>query len=173
MTNLRLGIPEEGRFIPEGEQAAVWLLGGLAQVRLPGDATRDSFTVVEHTGERGYTTPLHVHDIEDEVFIVLGGTLRMICGDREQIAEAGSTMIIPRTVPHGFIATSDSIRFLTIHSTPVEGDRPYFDRFLEAEIPHAAALTLPPDDAPTVELDHIIALGEKYGYGFAGPPPTL
>ncbi|MEU5212536.1 cupin domain-containing protein [Streptomyces sp. NPDC020742] len=166
---------EQGLFIPEADQTAVWLLGGLAQVRVPGAATRNSFTVVEHTGKRGYTTPLHVHDFEDEVFIVLDGTLRMICDGKEQIAEAGSTMIVPRTVPHGFVATSQDARFLTIHSTPQPDRRPQFDLFLDAEIPRAKALTLPTEEAAAeaaVDLDHIIALGTKYAYGYAGPAPT-
>jgi quercetin dioxygenase-like cupin family protein len=163
---------EKGRFIPESEQTAVWLLGGLAQVRVPGAATRDTFTVVQHTGKRGYNTPLHIHHYEDEVFIVLDGTLRMVCDGQELTAEAGSTMIIPRTIPHGFVATSENARFLTIHSTPEVGRRPQFDLFLSAELPRAEALTLPPDSMEYDDLDHIIALGKKYAYNWAGPAPT-
>ncbi|MEK2475031.1 cupin domain-containing protein [Streptomyces noursei] len=163
---------EKGRLIPESEQTAVWLLGGLAQIRVPGAATRNSFTVVQHTGNRGYTTPVHVHDFEDEIFVVLDGTLRMVCDGEEQIAEAGSTMIVPRTVPHGFVTTSPNARFLTIHSTPQPDRRPQFDLFLDAEIPHAKALTLPTKDVGGPDLDHIIALGSQYGYGYAGPPLT-
>ncbi|MEU4744947.1 cupin domain-containing protein, partial [Actinosynnema sp. NPDC023658] len=163
---------EKYRFIPEGEQTAVWLMGGLAQVRVPGEATRDTFTVVQHTGARGYTTPLHVHDYEDEVFIVLDGTLRMICDGDELTAEAGSTMIVPRTRPHGFITLSEKARFLTIHCTPDEGRKPQFDLFLAAEIPPAKALTLP-TEALGPDLDHVIALGRTYAYGYAGPAPEL
>ncbi|MGW1838311.1 cupin domain-containing protein [Streptomyces sp. BBFR2] len=163
---------EHGRLIPESEQTAVWLLGGLAQIRVPGAATGNAFTVVQHTGNRGYTTPVHVHDFEDEVFVVLDGTLRMVCGGKEQVAEAGSTMIVPRTVPHGFVTTSPNARFLTIHSTPQADRRPQFDLFLDAEMPHATALTLPTEDVGGPDLEHIIALGSRYGYGYAGPPMT-
>jgi quercetin dioxygenase-like cupin family protein len=164
----------KGRFIPESEQTAVWLLGGLAQVRVPGEATGNSFTVVQHTGPRGYTTPLHIHDHEDEVFMVLDGVLRMICDGEETTAVAGTTMIVPRNVPHGFIAVSDQARFLTIHSTPEPEHRPQFDVFLAAEIPPAKALTLPSEDAvPAMDLDHLIELGGKYAYRYAGPAPTL
>jgi quercetin dioxygenase-like cupin family protein len=175
MTNLDIDISADGLFIPESEQTAVWLLGGLAQVRVPGSATRDSFTVVEHTGKRGYTTPLHYHNIEDEVFIVLDGQLKMVCDGKEQIAEAGTTMIIPKSVPHGFVAVSDDIRFLTIHSTPEHGHTPQFDRFLAAEIPPAKALILPTEELatePGPDLDGLIALGKKYEYGYAGPAPA-
>lgn len=171
MTSPDIARDEKGRLIPESEQTAVWLLGGLAQVRVPGEATRNTFTVVQHTGKRGYNTPLHVHDFEDEVFIVLDGTLRMICDGEEQVAEAGSTMIVPRTVPHGFVATSPDARFLTIHSTPQPDRRPQFDLFLDAEMPHAKTLTLPTEEVGGPTLEQIIALGSTYGYGFAGPPP--
>ncbi|MGM1062179.1 cupin domain-containing protein [Saccharothrix sp. Mg75] len=175
MTNLGIDIDARGVLIPEADQTAVWLLGGLAQVLVPGEVTRDSFTVVQHTGKRGYTTPLHYHTIEDEVFIVLDGRLRMVSGGRELIAEAGTTMIIPKAVPHGFVAVSPDIRFLTIHSTPTPGERPQFDRFLAAEIPRAKALTLPTEDlGPEAgpDLDRLIELGGEYGYGYAGPAPT-
>jgi quercetin dioxygenase-like cupin family protein len=162
----------KGQLIPESEQTAVWLLGGLAQIRVPGSATRNSFTVVQHTGKRGYTTPLHIHDYEDEVFMVLDGTLRMICDGEEHIAQAGTTMIVPRTVAHGFVATSEDARFLTIHSTPQPEHRPQFDLFLEAEIPRAKVLKLPTENVGGPDLDHIIALGSTYGYRYAGPAPT-
>jgi mannose-6-phosphate isomerase-like protein (cupin superfamily) len=165
---------ERGRFIPESEQTAVWLLGGLAQVRVPGAATRNSFTVVQHTGTRGYTTPLHIHYHEDEVFMVLDGVLRMVCDGEETVAEAGSTMIVPRNVPHGFITVSDQARFLTIHSTPEPEHRPQFDRFLAAELPPATTLTLPTESMePEVDLDHLISLGERYAFRYEGPAPTL
>lgn len=168
MTDLDIEIDEKGIVLPESEQTAVSLLGGLAHIRVPGRATRDSFTVVQHTGLRGYTTPLHYHHIEDEVFIVLDGALRMVCDGREQLAEAGTTMVIPRMVPHGFVAVSDEIRFLTIHSTPDPGNKPQFDLFLAAEMPPAGRAQATDAGA---DLDQIIALGTTYGYSYAGPPP--
>jgi hypothetical protein len=100
----------------------------------------------------------------------------MICDGAEQVAEAGSTMIIPREIPHGFVTTSENARFLTIHSTPQDGHKPQFDLFLAAEIPAAKALTLPTDEMPAEmtqqDLDFLIELGKKYAYSYAGPAPT-
>ncbi|MBB5938720.1 quercetin dioxygenase-like cupin family protein [Streptomyces zagrosensis] len=163
---------ETGRLIPEAAQTAVWLLGGLAQIRVPGELTRNSFTVVQHTGNRGYTTPLHSHDYEDEFFLVLDGTLRLVCDGREHLAQAGTTMFVPRTFTHGFVTLSESARFLTIHSTPQPGRKPQFDLFLDAEIPHAPAATLPTEEAGGPTLDRIIELGPAYAYRYAGPAPT-
>ncbi|MFC3961598.1 cupin domain-containing protein [Nocardia jiangsuensis] len=170
MTDLDIEIDDKGILIPEAEQTAVSLLGGLAQIRVPGKTTRDSFTVVEHTGKRGYNTPLHYHHIEDEVFIVLDGALRMVCDGKEQLAEAGTTMVIPRMIAHGFVAISDEVRFLTIHSTPELGNKPQFDLFLAAEMPAAHAARTPTEGIGP-DLDHIIALGTTYGYSYAGPAP--
>lgn len=174
MTDVNISLDAKGRLIPESEQTAVWLLGGLAQVRVPGSATRDTFAVTQHTGTRGYTTPLHTHEFEDEVFIVIDGTLRMVCDGEEQVAEAGSTMIVPMGVPHGFVTTSENARFLTIHSTPAEGRRPQFDRFLASEFSPAKALTLPTEEAQDSHqtLDWLIEQGKKYAYSYAGPAPT-
>ncbi|MFD4462054.1 cupin domain-containing protein [Nocardia sp. NPDC058480] len=171
MTNLDIEIDDKGILIPEADQTAVTLLDGLAHIRVPGKATRDSFTVVEHIGQRGYNTPLHYHHIEDEVFMVLDGALRMVCDGQEQLAEAGTTMVIPRMVAHGFVAISNEVRFLTIHSTPDLGNKPQFDLFLAAEMPPAQATRMPTEEIGP-DLDHIISLGTTYGYSYAGPAPT-
>jgi L-tyrosine isonitrile synthase len=61
---------------------------------------------------------------------------------------------------------------VVIGARPIEELAPLqFDLFLKAEIPHARALTLPTEDVGGPDLDHIISLGETYGYGYAGPPP--
>ncbi|MCP3804856.1 cupin domain-containing protein [Allokutzneria sp. A3M-2-11 16] len=160
-----------GRLITEAEQTAVWLLGGLAQIRVPGAATGNTFTVVQHTGKRGYNTPEHVHHYEDELFLVLDGTLRMVCDGREFTAAAGATVVIPRNTPHAFVITSPTAAFLTIHVTPEPGNRPQFDLFLAAELPRAAELSLPPESVE-YDLDRLVSLGEEYAFTRVGPAPT-
>jgi mannose-6-phosphate isomerase-like protein (cupin superfamily) len=160
------------KLIDEASQTAVWLLGGLAQVRVPGSATRDTYTLVEHSGARGYNSPQHIHHYEDEAFFVLDGTLRMLCGEDDVLVESGSTMIVPQQIPHGFIVTSAKARFFTIHCTPAPDRRPQFDRFLAAELPAAAELALPPPSVP-MDLQRLVSLGDEYGFTRVGPPPDL
>ena len=42
----------------------------------------------------------HAHDHEDELFLVLGGTLEMMFRDRTEKVEAGEFIIVPRGVEH-------------------------------------------------------------------------
>jgi mannose-6-phosphate isomerase-like protein (cupin superfamily) len=42
----------------------------------------------------------HHHDHEDELFLVLQGTLRMRFRDREEIVRPGEFLIVPRGVEH-------------------------------------------------------------------------
>lgn len=42
----------------------------------------------------------HSHDEEDELFLVVKGTMRMAFRDREEIVEAGEFIIVPRGVEH-------------------------------------------------------------------------
>jgi mannose-6-phosphate isomerase-like protein (cupin superfamily) len=42
----------------------------------------------------------HHHDNEDELFLVVKGTLRMKFRDREAIVNAGEFIIVPRGVEH-------------------------------------------------------------------------
>jgi|SRR5687768_2770396 len=46
--------------------------------------------------------PLHVHHNDDEAWHVVSGALRFRFSDRELIAEAGSTVLVPAGVPHTF-----------------------------------------------------------------------
>lgn len=70
---------------PEVQQA-VWFLGALIRVRAGGDATAGSLAVLEHEGERGYSSPRHRHLADEETFFVLDGELRVEVGDQALVA---------------------------------------------------------------------------------------
>ncbi len=50
----------------------------------------------------GYGVPLHVHDVDDELFLVLEGELTLAGPDGETVAGPGACIPLPRGVPHGF-----------------------------------------------------------------------
>jgi mannose-6-phosphate isomerase-like protein (cupin superfamily) len=49
----------------------------------------------------------HHHDVEDELFIVLKGILRMRFRDREEIIRAGEFLIVPHGVEHQPVADEE------------------------------------------------------------------
>lgn len=46
--------------------------------------------------------PLHVHHEDDEAWYVITGAMRFRLADRELVAEAGTTVVIPAGVAHTF-----------------------------------------------------------------------
>ena len=150
---------------PEVQQA-VWFLGALVRVRASGDATAGSLDVLEHQGERGYSSPLHRHLAQEETFFVLDGELRVEVGGEAHAAGPGAVAFLPRQLPHAFVVTSPQARFLTLH-TPGG-----FDRFtLAAGTPAAGTTTMPPEEVPP-DPAVLAAMASSYGIEIMGPPPT-
>jgi quercetin dioxygenase-like cupin family protein len=135
-----------------GTQQTVSFLGELYHLRVTGHDTGGAFAVVETTGRRGHGSPMHVHRAASETFVVLEGELRVIVDGREHLAGAGCAAVLPAGRPHGFVVTSDSARYLTLHHGPA-----FADFLVEAGAG--------PDQA---------ALGEiaaRHGIDIVGPPP--
>jgi mannose-6-phosphate isomerase-like protein (cupin superfamily) len=65
----------------------------------------------------------HHHDIEDELFLVVKGTLRMKFRDREAVVREGEFVIVPRGVEHCPVA-DDEVHIVLIEpkSTLNTGD---------------------------------------------------
>jgi mannose-6-phosphate isomerase-like protein (cupin superfamily) len=71
----------------------------------PGQAVRGTNLVIGDwpaIGMANEVAPLHVHHADDEAWHVVSGALRFRFEDREVIAEAGSTVLVPAGVPHTF-----------------------------------------------------------------------
>ena len=49
----------------------------------------------------------HHHDVEDELFLVVKGILRMRFRDREEIIRAGEFLIVPHGVEHQAVADEE------------------------------------------------------------------
>ena len=61
---------------------------------------------------------LHVHDAEDDAFLVLEGELTVHAGERDRIAApAGTFVLAPPGVPHTFSNdTGEIVRILNVHA---------------------------------------------------------
>ncbi|MEL6891713.1 MAG: cupin domain-containing protein [Actinomycetota bacterium] len=132
----------------------------------PGDD--GSMTVVEFTAPKGFGPPLHVHDDEDEVMVVLDGEIAFRSGDTEQIGRAGATVYLPHGVPHTFQVLSASARFTTV-AARLHG-APRFGAFV-AELGDDLDTTELPE---AVEIDPatVAAASAHHGITLLGPPPA-
>jgi mannose-6-phosphate isomerase-like protein (cupin superfamily) len=90
----------------------------------PGQAVKGTTLVIGDwpaDGIQREVAPLHVHHADDEAWHVVSGALRFRFANRELIAQAGSTVLVPAGVPHTFgNAGPEPSRFIIILSTRLD-----------------------------------------------------
>lgn len=88
--------------------------GSVLALRVTAGESGGRVTVIEGVVLHG-GPPLHVHDDEDEVVIVVEGRLAYKVGDRSGVTGPGGLLWMPRDVPHAIAQTgSGPCRFVTI-----------------------------------------------------------
>jgi quercetin dioxygenase-like cupin family protein len=96
-------------------------LGNVEFLARTADTPRFTFGIIDFQARRELEA--HVHDDEDDAFYILEGELTFILGDEEVAAPAGTFVLIPPGVEHGFRNDSDEVvRILNIHA-PAGFDR--------------------------------------------------
>ncbi|MEV0289613.1 cupin domain-containing protein [Kribbella sp. NPDC050820] len=154
------------RLIADPEaQTAIWFLGVLSQVRVSGEQTGGAFSLTDNLARRGDASPVHVHERDDEMFLVLDGELRVLVGDSEHTAGPGTAAVLPRRVSHAYVVTSSTARFLSLH-TPAG-----FEQFAAEVGRPAPALTLPPEPVQRPDFAVLAKTAARHGIALLGPPP--
>ena len=97
---------------------AEWLQtrpGERCLIRVAAGETNGAYSVVEILSEPGDSTTMHVHQNEDEHFLVLEGSARIVRGGETFDAPAGATVALPRGIPHAWgNATDTTLRMLAM-----------------------------------------------------------
>ena len=149
-----------------GEGQHLHFLNHLATIKTRGAET-GSLSVVEFVGPRGFGPPLHRHDHEDELFIVLDGEVVFRSGDLEVAATAGATAFLPHGRPHTFQVLSNTARFTCV-TTSWQGAPEFDEMVAELGIPTEVAdlpAPMPIDPALVAEVNR------AHGIEILGPPP--
>lgn len=162
-----MALPEEGTSgyaLGPDDGEALWFNGSLGILKATADQTEGRYTVFELRLPHGFAAPLHVHEKEDEFFLVLSGDVRVQHGDEVLEGVAGSLAYTPRGVRHSFHVDSEEARLLLfLGPAGVEGF------FREAATP-ARTLSLPPADEPVPDRDTLVAMMSRHGVPVVGPP---
>jgi mannose-6-phosphate isomerase-like protein (cupin superfamily) len=87
-------------------------------IRIPSSATNGSYSVTEIISNPGDSTPVHVHEKEDEHMLVVEGTARVLYGDKTFDAAAGTMVSLARGVPHAWGNPTEAAIRLAITATP-------------------------------------------------------
>lgn len=129
---------------------------GTYLIRFTAAATGGGMGLFEINLPAGEGPPLHVHEREDEFFRVLSGRFSFRCGDEAVELEEGGCILLPRGMPHTFLALGEGENRLMCIVTPggFEGFFPDVDRERPAT-PEALA-----------------ALAARYGVRFLPPEPA-
>ncbi len=130
--------------------------GGPALIKARAETTAGSVTVIDNVIGVGQGPPRHLHQVEDELFYVLEGEIRVEAGDEVLDAPQGALVFIPRGVPHVFQAVGGAPARLLVIFTPAG-----MERFFEG----VAAL---PDGPPEPAVVREIARGASMEV--LGPP---
>ena len=141
--------PGEGRSIDLGNFAM--------SVKADTDLASAAFTLLEAAEPPGFGPPMHIHRNADEAFYVLEGEYRIFVEDREFVCPAGSFILIPSGIRHGFRVGDAPSRKLNLYSPGVMVG--YFDE-LSAAIARG--------EADPAMLDEIAG---RHGMEVVGPVP--
>jgi mannose-6-phosphate isomerase-like protein (cupin superfamily) len=87
-------------------------------IRISAADTNGAYSVVEIVSDAGDGTPMHLHQKEDEHFIVLEGTARIASGDRFFDAPAGTAVTLSKGVPHAWCNLSNSPLRMVVIASP-------------------------------------------------------
>jgi quercetin dioxygenase-like cupin family protein len=139
----------------DNELRGEWLQsrpGERFSVRIPASATNGSYSVTEILSSPGDSTPVHLHEKEDEHILVVQGTARVLCGDKTFDAAAGTVVSLARGIPHAWGNPTDTPLRLVITATP-------------GGVEEVLRLLATSGD----QLD-LVALADKYGVRLIGPP---
>jgi mannose-6-phosphate isomerase-like protein (cupin superfamily) len=120
-------------------------------IRVAAAETNGAYSVVEGIADPGDSTPVHVHQNEDEHFLVLEGTARILRGDETFDAPVGTTVALPRNIPHAWGNATNSTLRMIVACWPggVEAILPLIARGGDIDVK---------------------ALGAKFGVRVVGPP---
>lgn len=87
-------------------------------ILLDGNDTGNAYTLMEAILPPGGGPPPHVHEREDEGFLVMDGEVTFYVGDKTILLKQGEFLLAPRGIPHHFVNTGNSEAILVETATP-------------------------------------------------------
>lgn len=153
--------------IAPGSGHHLHFLNHLATVKVRGGEDA-ALSVVEFAAPRGLGPPLHRHDDEDELFVVLSGEVAFHSGDDRLLTGEGGIAFLPHGIPHTFQVHSDTAAFVCITGSRVRAPR--FDLMVTALGMPTPTATLP--EPGPIDPGRVADVCGEHGIQILGPPPA-
>jgi quercetin dioxygenase-like cupin family protein len=166
---IRLAKPDPGVPAPEKPYVSVqsearWYGNSLWEFLVPAEATGGTLSVFQATMPEGFSPPRHIHTREEEVFVVVEGEAWFDIDGARQLAGPGTSVYMPRGVPHTFRVMSPVARMLGV-MTPGAFEQ----LFRELSVP-AGERALPQPGAVPFDVAAVMAEQIRLGTQVVGPP---
>lgn len=139
------------------DASAIEWLGARYKTILSPEQTGGLMSIVDSLSPVGSGPPRHVHQKEDETFVMITGTCKVWIDGDERIAGPGKSVFIPRGTSHTFKVVGDEPSRHLVILTPGG-----FEAFF-AEM--AAGQFRLPEDMPAIEES-----AARHNLTFTGPP---
>lgn len=140
----------------QGERL-MWL-GEPAILKITGVETSGNYAVAEVVSTPDGFVPLHVHENEDEAFLIMDGEVDFTVGGKTVSVGAGGFVFGPRGVPHSYKVKSASARIVMIFSPAG------FEGFIrETSVPLDGA-----DKAGEPDIEGLMQKAARYGARILG-----
>lgn len=122
----------------------VFVPGQDTKVFLSGEEGSGRYVVFQYGLDPGYRAPIHHQPTEEEIFLVVEGTLRLLAGNVTTDLPVGGMGFVPRYGTHGFTNAMESgwVRTVTINS-PAGHERAFAAAIREMVRPEGPSEKLP------------------------------
>ncbi|WP_254552665.1 cupin domain-containing protein [Kitasatospora sp. MMS16-BH015] len=115
----------------------LWGRGSLVTTKLSAKETAGTLGISHFEAIEGERAPRHLHNLEDEIFIVEGGQVRLTVGEETETLSGSGLVFLPRGVPHSYVVESPKARFYVI-TTPGGFERFFSEAGYPTDLGNAA-----------------------------------
>jgi quercetin dioxygenase-like cupin family protein len=143
-------------------QQLAWMSGSVLEILVDSAVSDGQALIMRSNTTRGSGVPVHVHQREDEIFVLLDGALTVWAGDQRRDLSGGGVAVLPRGVPHTYLVTSATASILEV-ITPGGLEQAFREAGWDLR-------TAPPEGWACTP-DVVAAAMAKVGCTILGPPP--
>lgn len=117
--------------ISSTENQSDTFLGGLRNVILSSKETDGDIYLVQGIMPKGSAVPLHIHELEDEIFHVMEGNVELILGEKTIKGKKGDIIYLPRGIKHGIKTVGNETAKVLNYVIPGKNFEEFFNKMNE------------------------------------------
>ena len=143
-------------------QQLAWMNDTILEVLVDSAVSDGQVLIMRSATARGNAVPVHVHQREDEIFLLLNGALTVWAGDQRRELSDGGVAFLPKGIPHTYFVTSQTAVILEVIA-PGGLERAFREAGWDLHTPAPEGWACTPDAVATAMA--------KLGCTILGPPP--